>query len=38
VGGIIARVGDHLIDGSVTTKLRNMQNALARPPAQLKQD
>ena len=38
VGGIIARVGDHLIDGSVTTKLRNMQNALARPPAQVKQD
>ncbi|NQW17943.1 MAG: ATP synthase F1 subunit delta [Chloroflexi bacterium] len=38
VGGIIARVGDHLIDGSVTTKLRNMKNALARPPAQLKRD
>ncbi len=36
VGGIIARVGDHLIDGSVTTKLRNMQDALARPPAQVK--
>jgi len=32
VGGIVARVGDHLIDGSITTKLRNMQNALARPP------
>jgi F-type H+-transporting ATPase subunit delta len=38
VGGIVARVGDHLIDGSVTTKLRNMQDALARPPAQVKQD
>ena len=38
VGGIIARVGDHLIDGSVSTKLRNMQDALARPPAQVKQD
>ena len=38
VGGIVARVGDHLIDGSITTKLRNMQAALARPPVQVKQD
>jgi F-type H+-transporting ATPase subunit delta len=38
VGGIIARVGDHLIDGSVTTKLRNMQDALARPPAPVNQE
>ena len=32
VGGIIARVGDHLIDGSVRTRLADMRAALAAQP------
>lgn len=30
MGGLVARVGDQLIDGSVATQLRNMRAALAR--------
>jgi F-type H+-transporting ATPase subunit delta len=30
VGGLVARIGDQLIDGSVATQLRNMRAALAR--------
>jgi F-type H+-transporting ATPase subunit delta len=32
VGGVIARVGDHLFDGSVTTRLQELRDSLARPP------
>ncbi len=30
IGGLVARIGDQLIDGSVTTQLRAMRAALAR--------
>jgi len=30
IGGLVARIGDQLIDGSVQTQLRNMRAALAR--------
>lgn len=30
IGGLVARIGDQLIDGSVLTQLRNMRAALAR--------
>jgi len=30
IGGLVARIGDQLIDGSVTTQLRQMRVALAR--------
>jgi F-type H+-transporting ATPase subunit delta len=30
MGGLVARIGDQLIDGSVATQLRNMRAALAR--------
>lgn len=30
IGGLVARVGDRLIDGSVATQLRNMRASLAR--------
>jgi F-type H+-transporting ATPase subunit delta len=30
IGGLVARVGDQLIDGSVSTQLRAMRAALAR--------
>ncbi len=29
IGGILARVGDQLIDGTVTTQLRQLRNRLA---------
>lgn len=32
MGGIVARVGDRLIDGSARTRLRSMRNALAQRP------
>ena len=32
IGGVIARVGDRLIDGSTRTRLQIMREALARPP------
>lgn len=38
IGGIIARVGDHLFDGSVKTRLADMRAALAAPPVDLRQD
>ncbi len=38
VGGIIARVGDHLIDGSVRTRLADMRVALAAQPADLQEN
>ncbi len=38
IGGIIARVGDHLIDGSVRTRLADMRAALAAPPVDVQQD
>ncbi len=38
IGGIIARVGDHLIDGSVRTRLADMRAALAAPPVGMQQD
>ena len=38
IGGIIARVGDHLFDGSVKTRLADMRAALAAPPVDLQQD
>ena len=31
LGGIVARVGDRVIDGSVRTKLREMRRELADP-------
>ncbi|MBM3958628.1 MAG: ATP synthase F1 subunit delta [SAR202 cluster bacterium] len=34
LGGLIARVGDRLIDGSSRTKLESMREALALPPAE----
>lgn len=33
LGGLVARVGDRLIDGSSRTRLESMREALARPPA-----
>lgn len=33
IGGFVARVGDHLMDGSTRTKLRQMERDLADPPA-----
>jgi F-type H+-transporting ATPase subunit delta len=30
MGGLVARIGDQLIDGSVATQLRNLRTALAR--------
>lgn len=38
IGGIVARVGDHLIDGSVKTRLADMRAAMAVPPADMKAD
>jgi F-type H+-transporting ATPase subunit delta len=38
IGGIIARVGDHLIDGSVRTRLADMRAALAAPPVDMRRD
>ena len=38
IGGIIARVGDHLIDGSVRTRLADMRAALAGPPVDFQQN
>ncbi len=38
IGGIIARVGDHLIDGSVRTRLADLRAALAAPPVDVQQD
>ena len=32
LGGIVARVGDRLIDGSARTRLRSMRSALSRRP------
>jgi len=33
LGGLVARVGDRLIDGSSRTRLESMREALAQPPA-----
>lgn len=33
LGGLVARVGDRLIDGSSKTRLESMREALAQPPA-----
>lgn len=32
IGGVVAKVGDHLIDGSTRTQLRAMRNSLAERP------
>ncbi len=32
IGGLIARIGDRLIDGSTRTRLQTMRETLARPP------
>lgn len=32
IGGVIARIGDRLIDGSTRTRLQTMRDALARAP------
>ena len=38
IAGIVARVGDHLIDGSVKTRLADMRAAMAAPPANFQQN
>lgn len=35
LGGIVARVGDRLIDGSARTRLRSMRNALSQRPVSI---
>lgn len=34
IGGVVARVGDRLIDGSVRNRLEALRHRLARPPAE----